>query len=91
LQRYSGGIGWRIAKLLRQQIENLKVPNVYDPTTSEIHFNSTGDVACWFIDTDYNGEGFIVRHAYFTRADNPYEKLRRALKGEIDEAAWNAL
>jgi adenine-specific DNA-methyltransferase len=32
-----------------------------------------------------------VRHAYFTGAEEPYEKLKRALKAEIDEAAWSSL
>ena len=65
--------------------------DVYDPTTGEIRSDSTDDIACWFIDTDYNGESFFVRHAYFTGADKPYEKLQRALRAEIDEAAWAAL
>lgn len=65
--------------------------DVYDPTTGEIRSNSTDDIACWFIDTNYNGESFFVRHAYFTGADEPYEKLKRALRAEIDEAAWSAL
>jgi adenine-specific DNA-methyltransferase len=65
--------------------------DVYDPTTGEIRSNSTDDIACWFIDTDYNSETFIVRHAYFTGADNPYDKLKRALRAEIDESAWSAL
>ena len=29
--------------------------DVYDPTTGFIRSNSTDDIACWFIDTDYNG------------------------------------
>ncbi len=70
---------------------HLKGLDVYDPTTGEIRSNSTDDIACWFIDSDYNGESFIVRHAYFTGADNPYDKLKRALRAEIDESAWNAL
>ena len=49
------------------------------------------DIACWFIDTDYNEESFFVRHAYFTGAEEPYDKLKRALRAEIDEAAWSAL
>jgi adenine-specific DNA-methyltransferase len=65
--------------------------DVYDPTTGEVRSNSTDDIACWFIDTDYNEETFIVRQAYFTGADQPYEKLQRALRAEIDEAAWSAL
>ena len=65
--------------------------DVYDPTTGQIRSSSTDDIACWFIDTDYNGESFFVRHAYFTGADDPYEKLKRALRAEIDEAAWSSL
>jgi len=65
--------------------------DVYDPTTQEIRSNSTDDIACWFIDTAYNGESFFVRHAYFTGAEEPYEKLKRALRADIDEAAWSAL
>lgn len=49
------------------------------------------DIACWFIDTDYNGESFFVRHAYFTGGDKPYEKLQRALRAEVDESAWSRL
>ncbi len=65
--------------------------DIYDPTTGQIRSNSTADIACWFIDTNYNGESFFVRHAYFTGGDKPYEKLQRALKAEVDEAAWAEL
>ena len=65
--------------------------DVYDPTTGEVRSSSTDDIACWFIDTDYNEESFFVRHAYFTGGDDPYEKLKRALKAEVNEAAWSAL
>ena len=65
--------------------------DVYDPTTGQIRSHSTDDIACWFIDTDYNEESFFVRHAYFTGADQPYDKLKRALRAEIDEAAWASL
>ncbi len=65
--------------------------DIFDPTTGEIRSSSTDDIACWFIDTNYNGESFFVRHAYFTGADEPYEKLKRALRAEIDEGAWSAL
>ena len=65
--------------------------DIYDPTTGEIRSSSTDDIACWFIDTNYNSESFFVRHAYFTGDDKPYEKLKRALKAEIDEPAWESL
>ena len=69
----------------------IKGIDVYDPTTGQIRSHSTADIACWFIDTNYNGESFFVRHAYFTGADEPYEKLKRALRAEINEEAWSAL
>jgi len=69
----------------------IKGVDVYDPTTGQIRSSSTDDIACWFIDTDYNGESFFVRHAYFTGAEEPYDKLKRALRAEIDEAAWSNL
>jgi len=69
----------------------IKGLDVYDPTTGEIRSNTTDDIACWFIDTDYNGESFFVRHAYFCGGEDPYEKLRRTLRAEIDEAAWSSL
>ncbi|MFH1717681.1 MAG: site-specific DNA-methyltransferase [Planctomycetota bacterium] len=69
----------------------IKGLDIYDPTTGEIRNNSTDDIACWFIDTNYNGESFFVRHAYFTGADRPYEKLKRALRAEINEEAWSML
>ncbi len=72
-------------------IVEVKGVDVYDPTTGQIRNSSTDDIACWFIDTDYNGESFFVRHAYFTGGDEPYEKLKRALRADIDEAAWSTL
>jgi len=69
----------------------IKGLDVYDPTTGQIRSHSTDDIACWFIDTDYNEESFFVRHAYFSGADEPYEKLKKALKAEIDESAWSTL
>ncbi len=74
-----------------QIVVEIKGLDIYDPTTGQIRSNSTDDLACWFIDTDYNGESFFVRHAYFTGADQPYDKLKRALRADIDEAAWSAL
>jgi len=72
-------------------VVEIKGVDVYDPTTGQIRSSSTDDIACWFIDTDYNEESFFVRHAYFTGSKEPYEKLKRALKAEIDEAAWASL
>ena len=74
-----------------QIMVKIKGVDVYDPTTGQIRSASTDDIACWFIDSNYNGESFFVRHAYFTGAEEPYDKLQRTLRAEIDEAAWSSL
>lgn len=72
-------------------VVEIKGVDVYDPTSGQIRSSSTEDIACWFIDTNYNNESFFVRHAYFTGADEPYDRLQRALRAEIDESAWATL
>ena len=65
--------------------------DVYDPTIGVVRSDSTDDIACWFIDTAYDDQQFFVRHAYFLGVDDPYDKLKRALRADIDEAAWASL
>ena len=65
--------------------------DVYDPVKGLLRSDTPEDIACWFIDTDYNGEAFFVRHAYFTGENEPYKQLQKALKAEINEEAWEAL
>ena len=62
--------------------------DVYDPTTGAVRSSSVDEIAAWFLDTDYDGDAFFVRHAYFTGADDPYDRLRRALKADISDEAW---
>ena len=83
--------GTRVTRPSEQLIAEIKGVDIYDPTTGQIRNSSTDDIACWFVDAEYNGESFFVRHAYFTGADEPYEKLNRALRADIDEAAWSSL
>ena len=70
--------------------------DVFDPTTGAVRTRGTDDIACWFIDSDYDGQSFFVRHAYFLyggkeTADGPYDKLKKALRAEIDEGEWSKL
>ncbi len=68
--------------------------DVYDPVTSEMRSSGSGnlehDIAAWFIDTNYSGEAFFVTHAYFL-GDKPFEKLKKALKADINEELWDEL
>jgi adenine-specific DNA-methyltransferase len=65
--------------------------DVFDPSTGEVRSDDTDKIACWFIDSDYNGESFFVRHAYFLGQSDPYKALKTTLKAEIDEEAWASL
>ncbi|MBZ0204230.1 MAG: site-specific DNA-methyltransferase [Ignavibacteria bacterium] len=73
----------------------IKGVDIYDPVNSEIRSSGSGDpdhdIAAWFIDTNYNGEAFFVTHAYFLGGNKPYEKLKKALKADIDESLWDEL
>jgi adenine-specific DNA-methyltransferase len=70
--------------------------DVFDPSTGAVRTGDTEDIACWFLDTDYDGQSFFVRHAYFLYGgkdtkDGPYDKLKKALRAEIDEGEWSKL
>ncbi|WP_010090385.1 site-specific DNA-methyltransferase [Burkholderia ubonensis] len=65
--------------------------DVFDPSTGEVRSDDPDDIACWFLDTDYNEESFFVRHAYFLGANDPYKALKTTLKAEIDADAWATL
>ena len=65
--------------------------DVFHPQSGEVRSDGPDGIACWFIDTDYNGESFFVRHAYFLGASDPYKALKTTLKAEINEEAWATL
>ena len=65
--------------------------DVFHPNSGEIRSDDTDGIACWFVDTDYNGESFFVRHAYFLGASDPYKSLKTTLKAEINAEAWSTL
>ncbi len=71
----------------------IKGVDIFNPNTGEQ--KSSGkvedDVACWFIDDDYDETSFFVRQAYFLGGKDPYEKLKMALRAELDENAWSVL
>jgi adenine-specific DNA-methyltransferase len=72
-------------------VVHLNGVDVYDPTTGDVRSNDTSRIALWMIDTDYNEESFFVRHCYFTGGNDPYKRLKTALKADIDPDAWASL
>jgi adenine-specific DNA-methyltransferase len=65
--------------------------DVFDPSTGEVRSDEPDNIACWFIDSDYNGESFFVRQAYFLGQNDPYRSLKTSLKAEIDQESWESL
>ncbi|WP_218146292.1 site-specific DNA-methyltransferase [Geodermatophilus ruber] len=74
-----------------QVMVDLKGVDVYDPTRNQIRSGDTSQIALWMIDTNYNEESFFVRHCYFTGGNDPYKRLKAALKAEIEPDAWESL
>lgn len=74
-----------------QLVVEVKGVDVYDPTTGQVRSGGVDQVALWMIDTDYDAESFFVRHCYFTGGQDPYKRLKQALKADIDEEAWATL
>jgi adenine-specific DNA-methyltransferase len=70
--------------------------DVCSPTTGEVGASDTDGIAPWMVDTDDNAESFFVRHCYFSgdgKPDglDPYIRLKKALKADIDESACATL
>ncbi|MFI0000380.1 site-specific DNA-methyltransferase [Streptomyces globisporus] len=78
-------------------IAEIKGLDIYNPTTGDVRAEGPDDIMMWSIDTDYDAEAFIVRHVYFSGENgkstglNPYERLGKALKGQVDEDALATL
>ena len=72
-------------------VVEIKGVDVFDPTTGEVRSNDTSQIALWMIDTNYDEESFFVRHCYFTGGNDPYKRLKAALKADIDADAWESL
>jgi adenine-specific DNA-methyltransferase len=64
--------------------------DIYNPVDNAILPTSAGKVAAWFLDTDYDGRTFCITQAFFPDK-GVWDKLQRALKGNIDEERFAAL
>ncbi len=69
----------------------LKGVDVFKPATGEVVSSAPDEIAMWFVDSDYNGESFFVRQAYFLGASDPYKGLKTTLKADINKEAWDTL
>lgn len=64
--------------------------DIYNPVENTITATSVDKVAAWFVDSDYDGRTFCITQAFFPDK-SAWEKLAKALKGVIDESAFDRL
>jgi len=69
----------------------IKGIDLFKPSEGKVVRSEPDELACWFLDTDYNEESFFIRHAYFLGAGDPYKSLKTTLKAEINEDAWASI
>ncbi|WP_405458135.1 site-specific DNA-methyltransferase [Streptomyces sp. NBC_00101] len=81
-----------------QLVVEVKGVDTYNPTTGKISSLTTDSIMLWSLDTDYDSDAFFVRHVYFNGKSegkpgdlNPYERLQKTLKADIDQDAWASL
>ena len=77
----AGGDEWQV---------HMEGVDIYDPVANNIVATNAGKVAAWFVDTDYDGKVFCICQAFFPDK-SAWEKLARALKGSIEEGAFDKL
>ena len=64
--------------------------DIYDPVKNTIVSAGAGQVAAWFLDSDYDGGCFCITQAFFPDP-KAWEKLSRALSGVVDADRFAAL
>ena len=65
--------------------------DVFKPSTGEIISDNADDIACWFVDTDYNEEAFFARQVYFPGRDKVYDAFKKFLNNDIDREEWESV
>ncbi|MCX8092351.1 MAG: hypothetical protein N3I86_15685, partial [Verrucomicrobiae bacterium] len=73
--------------LFRIEMEGV---DIYNPVENTLLPTGADKVAAWFVDSDYDGRTFCITQAFFPDK-SAWDKLARALKGVVDEAAFAAL
>ena len=66
--------------------------DTYDPATGTVKAGGANDVACWMLDTAYDGTSFFARRIHFPGAhdDRQIKKLRAQLGRSLDKLRWDA-
>lgn len=67
--------------------------NTYDPCSGNTGAGRAGDIDCWMIDTDYDGESFYARDVHFpsvgaTWSDRQAKNIEKLLGSRVDRQKW---
>ncbi len=67
--------------------------NTYDPATGQVRAGKPGDVDCWLLDTDHDGQAFFARRIHFPgkRSDRQLKRFRSALARRIEPHLWDTM
>ena len=71
------------------QVE-LRGLDVFDPITMKTNSRNGDDVPCWMLDPDYDSQCFRAGQVFFPRTA-AWDKIRKAIKADFDEAVWDHL
>ena len=63
--------------------------DIYDPVKNRVVPTKAQKVAAWLLDSDYDGRTFCVTQAFFPDR-GAWDKLAKALKGTVEETAFDA-
>ena len=64
--------------------------DTFDAATGDVVSRDREQIACWLLDTDYDGTVFHANQAFFT-ANDAWGPLGKALQGTVDEEAITQL
>jgi adenine-specific DNA-methyltransferase len=66
--------------------------DTFDPATGTVKAGGADDVACWMLDTAYDGTSFFARRIHFPGAQNDRQikRLRAQLGRGLDKLRWDA-
>ena len=64
--------------------------DTYDPRTGQLKIGGEDEIACWMLDTNYDGESFFAKRIHFpgVAGDNQIKKFARELGSQIDKELW---
>lgn len=66
--------------------------DTYNPASGNVEPGGARDIACWMVDTNYDGKSFYARDIHFpSPGDRQIDHLKKRLGRNLDREAWTAM